>query len=184
MTFRVIRASSDYGVVIVVSPEDADPEDAQNPEYRYYEHNECKQELNDPVFQEVSWTCAIQYFGGIADGLGFGKFPKEPFNSLKELEEWMKEVQRQEKEKQEIETYGKVLTDEEKKDELRDLILIAPLRIVKYYLDKIEKEMLPNNENNAARNILLKLLKSEAIEKDSSLSDRVNALLKKCSETA
>ncbi|MDD5043459.1 MAG: hypothetical protein PHD51_02185 [Patescibacteria group bacterium] len=81
-TFRVISASSSYGVVVVVSPEDAKPGDK---EAKFFLRN-----LNVGIkdFEPVTEDVALGYFSGIADGLGRGKKPANHFNSLKEVAEW------------------------------------------------------------------------------------------------
>jgi len=80
-TYRVIRASEDYEIIVVVSPEDADPED----ECTFYAR---RKQGDERKVTEVTKKAAMQYFSGIADGMGWGKLPDKVFSSLEEVEVW------------------------------------------------------------------------------------------------
>jgi hypothetical protein len=80
--FRIIRAGIGFSLVILVSPEDAGPD---NPDAKLYRYATWEIEGNAAgAFHEISIPNALGYFSGIADGLGFEKLPKEPFISIEE----------------------------------------------------------------------------------------------------
>ena len=86
--YRVIRASIGYEVVVVgfYSPE--------KKKQIYYLHNDNIETSNGEAFEEVPAEVAEQYIcGGQADGMGFGKIPKEPFAYLEDIEDWRKKCQ-------------------------------------------------------------------------------------------
>lgn len=85
MSFRVIRVSEDYGVVVVVSPEDAGPD---TPHASFWVHNDNTQEESEKFFAAASKAEVLGYFSGHADGLGWGNRPAEQFESLTAIEEW------------------------------------------------------------------------------------------------
>ena len=91
MSFRVIRVSSNYRLVVLVSPEDAGPED----ECEIFVHNNVACKQKKVVFKKSTRRIAICYFSGQADGLGFGEMPNAPFGSLREAADWTKERQEQ-----------------------------------------------------------------------------------------
>ena len=89
MTFRVIRVSSSYDVVLVVSPEDADPKDENA---QFFSRNlfvDCED------FKPISRVSALCYFAGIADSMGYGEIPKNYFNSIEEVKEWADKAHQQ-----------------------------------------------------------------------------------------
>ncbi len=85
--YRLIRIADNYAMVIAVTPEDAKPEDQGS---RFFLYNEyiAQQKKVDPDFVEVTKSVAIQYFGGIADGLGWGNLPSKAFKTLDEIKVW------------------------------------------------------------------------------------------------
>ena len=102
MSFRVIRVSEDYQVVVVVTPHNASlfasaPGGGQvisPPEGTvFYEHNPLRQPADAPFFTEISLDNALIYSSGHADGLGWGKRPQEAFTSLDEVERWTRQRQ-------------------------------------------------------------------------------------------
>lgn len=83
--YRVIRASMGYEVVVVGCYS------TEKGKQIYYLHNDSIKTSNGETFEEVSDKIAEQYIcGGQADGMGFGKIPKEPFAYLEDIEEWRK----------------------------------------------------------------------------------------------
>jgi hypothetical protein len=89
--FRIIRAGRDYGVVVVVTPEDATPEST---DARFFERKDWKAGDN-PVdtFYEISWKSMLCAFSGHADHWGFAEIPKEAFASLEEVNAWIEKQQ-------------------------------------------------------------------------------------------
>jgi hypothetical protein len=89
MAYKVIRVSEDYGVVVVACGEEAAVENPDSPELTFFEHNDHVERSAVPFFAEVTRNRAIQYFSGIADGLGWGdEMPRTHFASLEEVEAW------------------------------------------------------------------------------------------------
>lgn len=91
MSFRVIRVSSDYRLVILVSPEDAGPED----KCENFIYNTVVYEKKEIIFEKCTKMTAACYLGGQADGLGFGEAPDVPFESLQEAVDWTKRKREQ-----------------------------------------------------------------------------------------
>lgn len=88
--FSVIRVSDDYGMVIVVTPEDTDP---QNPkDARFYLHHDIKWKEGEPFFREASFREVLGFFSGHADGMGWGNHPEQPFDTLDAVEKWATEM--------------------------------------------------------------------------------------------
>lgn len=67
-------------------------------------------------------------------------------------------------------------------DPVRELIQDAPEAILCNYLDRIESELLPNREWNAASRLLTTLIGSHKVWQDADLCRRTAALLNTCSE--
>jgi hypothetical protein len=86
MSYRIIRLSEDCGVVIIVSPANAEVW-AEDNKYWLMNHNIKKFE----TFKEVNSDAALGYFGGIADGLGWGPIPDITFEEIKDAEKWVLE---------------------------------------------------------------------------------------------
>ena len=78
--YKIIRCGSNYELVIVVTPADADPDTKEAKFYRlaFWPINGYQ----PGIFHEISRNCAIGYFSGQADGLGWQYYPDEPFESL------------------------------------------------------------------------------------------------------
>jgi hypothetical protein len=86
-TLRIVRAALGYGVIVVVLEEEA----------KYFLYNDNIEGFGKGeegvVLKEVSRDTARQYFGGQADGMGFGLLPKQAFQSLDEAIAWIKKAQ-------------------------------------------------------------------------------------------
>jgi len=85
MSYRIIRLSEDYGMAIIVSPEDAEPWVSGN---MYWLLNDNIPECAD-AFKEVSDRTALGYFSGIADGMGFSTIPDIVFEEISDVEMWI-----------------------------------------------------------------------------------------------
>lgn len=88
--FRVIRCGVGYRVVIVVSPPDAGPDTPGVKCYQYasYEIFDYKPD----IFNEISTFEAQLWFYGIpAQAIGFEEPPKQNFNSLDEVLQYVKQ---------------------------------------------------------------------------------------------
>ncbi len=84
--FHVIRVSSSYKMVVVCCSERQEPR-PEDPSNTYFIYNN----LTDEDFEESSYRGVLGYFSGIADGMGFGELPKEPFSSLDDVRRWREE---------------------------------------------------------------------------------------------
>lgn len=67
-------------------------------------------------------------------------------------------------------------------ESVQRLVHYAPRHILVSYLDRIQLDLLPNREWNAALDLLTTLIDLEAIKKDPNLFDRTVDLLKRCRE--
>ena len=65
-------------------------------------------------------------------------------------------------------------------EDLRELIHFAPPYILSQYLDRIERELIPNREWETALNLLTFLLGVEGIKGDASLHERTLRILESC----
>ncbi len=85
--FRIIRCGEAWSLVIVVTPKDAKPDTVGARFYLW-----ASWQMGDympEVFREISLDEVINYFGGMADGLGFGEIPRESFASLEEVAQFI-----------------------------------------------------------------------------------------------
>jgi hypothetical protein len=82
-TYRIIRASACYGLVIAVEPADATP-DSETASYHRCADWQIAQETPDQ-FHPITRMGALGYFSGHADGLGFGTVPDQSFATLDEV---------------------------------------------------------------------------------------------------
>lgn len=80
--FYIIRASSDFEIVIVVKLKNIK---GCEPAQHYLSDARAK----DGGFKEITMAEAEGYFSGMADGMGFGKLPSKGFRSLKNLKAWI-----------------------------------------------------------------------------------------------
>ena len=87
--YKMIRAGTGYGVVIIVTPADATP---NTPGVQCFERKNWKVGDN-PVdtFYEISTLSAQLGFSGHADAWGYAELPKESFESIEKVDEWIKE---------------------------------------------------------------------------------------------
>ena len=86
--FKIIRCGFGYGLVIVVSPPDAD---VRTPGAKFYRFADWQIYEHEPwVFNEISADVALGYFSGIADGLGFEIVTTDTFPSLEATLEYVK----------------------------------------------------------------------------------------------
>lgn len=81
--YKMIRCSGDYGVAILVSPHDALPEML---EVKFYRIDTSRKIVK---IDEISRNVAVGYFGGIADGLGWGELAVEPFETLEDARDYI-----------------------------------------------------------------------------------------------
>lgn len=82
MSFRIIRASLSFGVVLVVTPADAKPGD-EGAKYHEYHPGRAAPGWNNEGFNETSWKNDARFlFSGQADGLGYAELPEETFPTL------------------------------------------------------------------------------------------------------
>jgi hypothetical protein len=65
-------------------------------------------------------------------------------------------------------------------EDLKELVHFAPHYILAQYLDRIEKELIPNREWEPALDLLTLLLGVEEIKRDASLHERTVSLLESC----
>ena len=81
MGYRIIRCGSGFGLVVVISPPDAD---IGAPDARYYRCASWKAPGIQQLWQfdEISDLEALLYFSGQADGLGYETPPEEIFPTL------------------------------------------------------------------------------------------------------
>ena len=87
--YKIIRSGTGFALVILVSPPDATPE---MPDAKYYRYASWQIGGDKPfVFNEIHQDCALGYFGGIADGIGFESPPEEIFPSLDSALDFVKE---------------------------------------------------------------------------------------------
>lgn len=86
--YRVIRAGTEYGLMIAVSPADATPDSTNAKFYRFATWGIGDHKANQ--FNEITSKTAITYFGGIAEGVGYEKPPEMPFPTLDAILEWRK----------------------------------------------------------------------------------------------
>ena len=129
-TFRIIRLAEDYGVAVVVTPAETDPKNqADLASAKFYLHNDCIEQKE--FFEEISCSGAISYFGGIADGLGFGEKPDRDFSSLAEAQAWLEQsneaCNRQRLEEFELKEYGRILSPDERLIEDLDIYYLADM---------------------------------------------------------
>lgn len=89
--FRIIRAGSGYGVVVVVTPADATP-DSKDAKFFQRQSWSTDHQLADEFF-EISRLDVLCAFSGHADGWGFAKRPNTDFATLEEVEAWILEEQ-------------------------------------------------------------------------------------------
>ncbi len=115
--FKMIRASVDYEIVLLVSPADADL-NSPNKKYYHYKHQLGKQ----GVFNEISSQDAIKYFSRQSDGMGWGELREELFTSLEEAVQYV-EAKRLEVMKEMRREFGlpEEVTDEQHQENLRIL---------------------------------------------------------------
>ena len=85
--YKIIRCGSNYELVIVVTPADAKPDTEGAKFYRLASWQIGKDQPR--VFNEISHDCAMGYFSGQADGLGWQDYPNEPFESLEAILEYI-----------------------------------------------------------------------------------------------
>lgn len=91
MSFRIIRAGEGYGLIVVVSPENAEIDD---PTARYWCWRDWTiGDLPKREFVEITQHAAQMYFSGQADGLGWGELPENAFETLREVREWRWEAE-------------------------------------------------------------------------------------------
>jgi hypothetical protein len=84
---QIIRCGDRFGLVIAVTPPDADP---QTPDATFYRFADWEINGKLPqVFHEISKEEAMGYFSGHADGLGWEDFSEEPFETLEKLQEYV-----------------------------------------------------------------------------------------------
>lgn len=88
MSYRVIRVSEDYRVVVVVTPENAKFEDDGA---IYYLHKETVEGNSEEFWGEISARGTLAYFSGHADGMGWREMPEGSFESLSDIEKWVTE---------------------------------------------------------------------------------------------
>ena len=89
--YKVIRASAGCEIVIIITPDNAVLGDTGA---KYYVHDDGIQESGKEAFKEISEKEVMNYFRGLAYGMGSAKDPEKPFQSLKDVEEWRKEAQK------------------------------------------------------------------------------------------
>lgn len=78
--FKMIRCGNNFDPVIIVSPPEAGPD---TPDAKYYRCASWQIGDHQPgVFNEISRSRAMSYFGGIADGIGLESPPSDIFPSL------------------------------------------------------------------------------------------------------
>ena len=65
-------------------------------------------------------------------------------------------------------------------EDIRELIHFAPHYILSNYLDRIEKELIPNREWEPALDLLTFLLGVEAVRSEATLYERTRRLLESC----
>ncbi len=64
----------------------------------------------------------------------------------------------------------------------RNLVQYAPQHVVKNYLDRVETDLFPESNWDAAMSLLLVLLESQGVKVDEGLKERTTTLLRKCWE--
>lgn len=177
MSYRVIRVSEDYRVIVVVTPENANPGDESA---TYYDHNENSESGSEEFWNSTTKRGAMIYFSGIADGIEWGERPDEPFKSLDDIEKWVKGQQDKcdQKVLQEICT-AQNLTDSEVNDELIELLEeIEDASNARFFIDRA-REYLPD-ASEAAKILLTAIAESPAITHDRGLTQEVALLLTQC----
>lgn len=103
--YKMIRCSSDFGLVILVTPANAK---IDNPEARYFRYATWQIGNHEPgVFNEIDKHLAISYFSGIADGLGFGDLPTETFPDLGAAIRFVRQKRREHEKKIMLEIYNR-----------------------------------------------------------------------------
>lgn len=122
------------------------------------------QRWNLTIVPKSALETAIQHYGFAAD--------RRTFPDWRSLIGYLKEQIVQSRTGQ-----GKATPDPEA---IRDLVLRAPPRILVGYLDRIEAELLPNQELKAAFEILTHLLEAEPVRSDQELRHRALTLLSRC----
>ena len=85
--FKVIRAGSEYNVVVVVTPADATPESTDAKFFQRQDWPTSHRQAH--TFFEISRRDVVCAFSGQADGWGFAKIPDTDFASLEEVNAWI-----------------------------------------------------------------------------------------------
>ncbi len=90
--FKIIRAGTEYRVVVVVTPADAGPE---TQDAKYFQRQDWATDHNPAnQFYEIKLEDVLCAFSGHADGWGFAERPKTNFASLVEIETWISTQQK------------------------------------------------------------------------------------------
>lgn len=93
--FKMFRVGTGFGVVIVVSPPDAD---IRTPDAKFY-----RWEIGWPKFQLVTTQEAWMSISGLGDGWGYERLPDQVFTNLsearefaiKKVDEWLAQVEKE-----------------------------------------------------------------------------------------
>ncbi|MFC1656740.1 hypothetical protein ACFL14_02165 [Patescibacteria group bacterium] len=83
--FKIIRCSSGYSVVILISPSDAEIE---SPEAIFYR---IELGIGHSKVNKISRNQARSYFSGQSDGMGFEILPEDIFGSVEEVISFVRE---------------------------------------------------------------------------------------------
>lgn len=174
MSYRVIRVSEDYRVVVVVTPENADP---GNENATYFVHNDYTAQENEEFWSEISADGTLAYFSGHADGMGWAEMPKKPFEALSDVEGWATEQEL----RYSRDAVRSLFTPEILADSASSEHLVEYLEEVddddsaRFFID-LAKKWLPSHPE-AANRVLTTISESVAITGNSDFMQEVTELL-------